>query len=373
MKIGIDARCLEGRRTGVGRYLANLLKRWAETAPHNVYCLYTKHETPDDSFLDAQCFVKKTVGGPLLKKGPLWEQIALRKSLAEDGVEVFFAPAYTAPLRSNCPFAVAIHDVSYEAHPEWYPFLQRLYFRYFSRRASARAGYVITDSKDAKHEMTKYYNLAEDKVKVIPLAADTVFKPIEDLGKIEATKRELGISGRFLLYVGMIFTRRNIPVLLDAFSTVRKEAPDCALVLIGKNETEPRINIAQLLISRGLDQSVILHEYVAQSDVVNLYNGTAGFVYLSTYEGFGLPVLEAMQCGAPVITADASCLPEIAGGAAILVNPNKADDVAKALNTVLADENLRDELKRRGLKRAADFSWDKTARLTLETLEALIQ
>lgn len=373
MRIGIDARCLEGSRTGVGRYLTNVLRYWGKQAPNHEYYLYTKREIPSDEFLKAPCFVKKTVGGAFLRKGPIWEQMVLPRAMSSDDIDVFFAPAYTAPLSLKCPYVLAIHDISYEAHPKWYPFLERSYYRYVSKHAAARAKSVITDSQEVRKEITKYFGPDIADVNVIYLAADKVFSPVDEPAVIEATKQKLDLTGRYLLYVGMMFTRRNIPVLLESFARVRRTIPDCKLVLIGENKTEPRIDIDGLIAKLGLEDAVVWREYVDQSDVINLYSGAEAFIYLSSYEGFGLPVLEAMQCGTPIIVSDISCLPEIVDDAAVLVNPYDVDAVAGAITGVLTDDDLRDDLRNRGLRRAKEFSWDETARRTLKLLEEAVR
>jgi glycosyltransferase involved in cell wall biosynthesis len=373
MRIGIDARCLEGYRTGVGRYLTNLLRIWGKQNTEHSYILYTKQEVPNDEFLKASCFIVKNAGGALLKKGPIWEQLLLPRVVSGDDVDVFFAPAYTAPLSLKCPFVLAIHDVSYEAHPEWYPFLERSYYRYVSKRAAAKAKHIITDSQEVKREINKYFGAQLADANVIYLAADEVFLPVDEPAVIAATKRKLGLVNRYLLYVGMMFTRRNIPVLLEAFAQIRGLAPDCDLVLIGENKTEPRIDLDKLVDRLDLKSAVWQRDYIDQSDVVNLYSGAEAFVYLSSYEGFGLPVLEAMQCGAPVIVSNASCLPEIAGGAAVLVVPEDAKAVASAITEVLTDDELRSDLRNRGLRRAREFSWKESAQRTLKLLEGAIR
>lgn len=377
MRMGIDGRPLERERTGVARYLLGLLRMWAKEHRAHEYYLYFEHEVPTDPILDEACFTKRLpVRLPLLRQNIrqlLWEQTILPLAARRDRVDLLFSPGYTLPALFGGPAAVTIHDVSYEAHPEWSRMAQRWRLRTFSRLAARRARVVLTDSEFSKQELLKYYRLPASKIRVVPLAADGFPGPHPAGEAGEYVKDRFGLNEDYLLFVGSIFPRRRIPTLLEAFELALKDGGPTLLVLIGEDCLRRSFDLPQAIeaLNLRLGRRAVLHlPRVHDSDLQCLYKGATAFIFLSEYEGFGLTALEAMACGTPVISARTSSIPEVVGEAALLVcDPTDAVQVSQAILAVSGDAEKRAEMVRRGLSQASRFSWRRCAEETLRVLE----
>jgi len=377
MRMGIDGRPLERERTGVARYLLGLLRMWAKEHRAHEYYLYFEHEVPTDPILDEACFTKRLpVRLPLLRQNIrqlLWEQTILPLAARRDRVDLLFSPGYTLPALFGGPAAVTIHDVSYEAHPEWSRMAQRWRLRTFSRLAARRARVVLTDSEFSKQELLKYYRLPASKIRVVPLAANDFPgpHPAGEAGKY--VKDRFGLNEDYLLFVGSIFPRRRIPTLLEAFELALKDGGPTLLVLIGEDCLRRSFDLPQAIeaLNLRLGRRAVVHfPRVDDSDLQCLYKGATAFIFLSEYEGFGLTALEAMACGTPVISARTSSIPEVVGEAALLVcDPTDAVQVSQAILAVSGDAEKRAEMVRRGLSQASRFSWRRCAEETLRVLE----
>lgn len=377
VRIGIDGRALEGTRTGVARYLANLLRLWAKEHPAHEYYLYFEHQLPADPLLRDACFTKRL---PLRLRLPtqnvrelLWEQTILPAAARLDRVDLLFSPAYTMPVLFGGATVVTIHDVSYEAHPEWSRLPQRWKLRTFSRLAARKADAVLTDSEFSKQELLKHYRLPPSKIRVIPLAADGFPGPHPAGEAGEYVKDRFGLNGDYLIFVGSIFPRRRIATLLKAFELALKDGGPASLVLVGENCLRGSFDLPQAIeaLNLRLGRRAVLHlPLVDDNDLQCLYKGATAFVFLSEYEGFGLTALEAMACGTPVISARTSSIPEVVGEAALLVSdPADPLEVSRTILTVSGDGERRAEMVGRGLSQASRFSWRRCAEETLRVLE----
>jgi len=377
MRIGIDGRPLERERTGVARYLLGLLRMWAKEHRVHEYYLYFEHEVPTDPILDEACFTKRLpVRLPLLRQNIrqlLWEQTILPLAARRDRVDLLFSPGYTLPALFGGPAAVTIHDVSYEAHPEWSRMAQRWRLRTFSRLAARRARAVLTDSQFSRQELLKYYRLPASKIRVVPLAANDFPGPHPAGEAVEYVKDRFGLNENYLIFVGSIFPRRCIRTLLEAFELALKDGGPASLVLVGADCLRSSFELPQAVeaLNLRLGRRVVLHlPRVEDSDLQCLYKGATAFVFLSEYEGFGLTALEAMACGTPVISARTSSIPEVVGEAALLVcDPTDAVQVSQAILAVSGDAERRSEMVRRGLSQASRVSWRRCAEETLRVLE----
>jgi glycosyltransferase involved in cell wall biosynthesis len=377
MRIGIDGRPLERERTGVARYLLGLLRMWAKEHRAHEYYLYFEHEVPTDPILDEACFTKRLPARlPLLRQNIrqlLWEQTILPLAARRDRVDLLFSPGYTLPALFGGPAAVTIHDVSYEAHPEWYRMAQRWRLRTLSRLAARRARVVLTDSEFSKQELLKYYRLPASKIRVVPLAANDFPGPHPAGEAGEYVKDRFGLNENYLIFVGSIFPRRCIRTLLEAFELALKDGGPASLVLVGADCLRLSFELPQAVeaLNLRLGRRAVLHlPRVEDSDLQCLYKGATAFIFLSEYEGFGLTALEAMACGTPVISARTSSIPEVVGEAALLVcDPTDAVQVSQAILAVSGDAEKRAEMVRRGLSQASRFSWRRCAEETLRVLE----
>jgi alpha-1,3-rhamnosyl/mannosyltransferase len=269
-------------------------------------------------------------------------------------VDVFHAPAYTAPLGGPRPLVLTIHDISYERYPEWYPYRRDPVRRAFYRWSARAADRIITDSEFSRQEIVAGYGLAAERIDVVPLAASPSFRP----GPPAAA-----VASRYVLHVGDLHPRRNLDVAVRALLQVRTRRPDLRhlrLVLAGID----RGGAAGLDVIAGEQGLIDFAGTVDDDRLLELYRGASALLYPSLYEGFGLPLLEAMACGTPVIGARAASIPEVTGEAAILLDPHDVAAWADAIEAVL-DEPLAARLREAGCRRAGEFTWRRTAEATL--------
>jgi glycosyltransferase involved in cell wall biosynthesis len=377
MRIGIDGRVLERNRTGVARYLVNLLHLWAEEHHAHQYYLYFEHVLPDDPLFNAPCFTRRLpLRIPLRKRNVrelVWEQTVLPAAAHLDRVDLLFSPAYTLPALFGGATAVTIHDVSYEARPEWSRLPQRWKLRTLSRMAAHRAGAVFTDSQFSKQQLLTHYRLPADKVHVIPLAADDFLRQIPTGQANALLKDTFGLKKSYLLFVGSIFPRRHIPTLMNGFELALKDGGPPMLVLVGADSLHSSFDLAKAVeaLNLKLGRRAVLHlPHVTEHALQCLYKGATAFVLLSEYEGFGLTALEAMACGTPVIAARTSSIPEVLGEAAFLLeDPTDTVEVSRAILAVTTSPASRGEMIRRGLAQASRFSWRRCAQDTIRLLE----
>ncbi|HEB01511.1 MAG TPA: glycosyltransferase family 1 protein [Candidatus Portnoybacteria bacterium] len=370
MKIAIDAHSLEGKPTGVGRYLINLLRNWTNT--NNEYLLYFQQSILKDPVLTAPCFKNKIIKAPLgIKSNACWQHLLLPEVLKKERPDLLFSPSYLLPFNWTGKSVVVLHDISYEAHPEWFSPANRFLLKFISKRAAQKATAIITVSEFSKKEILKYYKVDPAKVKVTLEAADKDCRVVSDQVKLEGFKKKLGINDKFVLAIGSIFNRRHIPELIKGFSQIAPDFPQYQLLIVGENHTCPFIDIEKLINSANskLERKAIIHKDYLKEDLILAYNAAQLTVYLSTYEGFGLPPLESMACGTPVLTSRMTSLPEVVGDDALFADPRDPDQIAKALRKGLTDYKLRKILVERGLERVKKFSWQKCAQQTLKILE----
>ena len=373
MIISIDGRCLEGGRTGTGRYLINLLKFWRKENSCR-FKLYFKEKIPQDEILKSGNFELRILKNYLgFQSNFFFEHFLLPLAIKKDKADIFFSPYYLLPFYCPAKSVVTLHDISYEAHPEWFSLKNQFLLRRISKMAARRADIILTVSKFSKGEIVKYYQVDPDKITVTPLAADDIFTvmPSATISNFPFAKEGIigAVENKFILSVGSIFNRRHIPELIEAFKKIAGEFPGIQLLIIGANRTQPFIDIDKTIrkTNKNLDYRAIIREdYVSEKDLAALYNLAECSVYLSDYEGFGLPLLESMVSGTPVITSRKTSLVEAGGEAAIFVNSNNPPDIYDKIKKVLADENFRKERVKKGLENVKRFSWERCARETLE-------
>ena len=387
MKIGIEAHNLEGKRTGVGRYLINLLKQWDKfNLPSDLkFILYFKKEIPDDLELPDSIFVRKLLKAPFgLRSHALFMHYLLPKAAKKDKVDILFCPGYIAPFFYQGKIALTLHDIIYQARPElynWPSFWDKILLKEFSRISARKAKIIFTPSEFSKKEVLKHYRVNPKKVFVTLEAADSCFRQITDQNKLEEFKKKYQIKDKFIFYIGSIFNRRHLPEAIKAFENLGKATPDesCLskltdyqFLIIGTNHTSPFIDIDDLI--KGVNQrlcrpAILRQDYLKGQDLIALYNAADLLIWLSDYEGFGLPILEAMACGTPVITAPFTSIPEVAGDSAIYIQDSKnIQEISQSIYQGLTDKNLRQKLISQGLAQAKKFSWSRCARQTLQAL-----
>jgi glycosyltransferase involved in cell wall biosynthesis len=364
LRIAIDAHSVGTGLGGNESYATNLIEALAEIDQTNCYTLYVTKREAVERFGNRwpNFSVRSTLPHTPLIRIPL----TLSAELRRNPVDVLHVQ-FTAPPFSPCPVVVSIHDLSFEHLPQTFKWRSRKQLRITVRRTARQASQVIALSEYARNDIVKTYEVSPDKISVIPLAAADHFRPIRDEEELQRVRQTYGIEGEYMLSVGAIQPRKNLGRLVAAYSHLRGAKPEGKLpklVLAGKcawlyDETLRAIKELEL------SDSIILTGYVPESDLPALYSAALCFVYPSYFEGFGLPPLEAMQCGVPVIVGDRTSLPEVVGDAGVLVDPFDVNALAAAIEKVISDSNLRAKLSVQGLARAKLFEWRETARQTL--------
>ena len=365
MHIAIDAHSVGTGLAGNETYAANLVEALAAVDRENRYTIYVTRPAAFERF-DGRwpnVRVQRTLPHTPLLRVPFTLSAELRRRPVD-----LLHVQYTAPPLAPCPVVATIHDLSFEHLPETFKRRSWMQLRLTVRRTARRVAHVIVPSEFTRRDLIETYKLDPSRVSVIPLAAAAHFRPVADAGERERVRRRYGVGGEYVLAVGSIQPRTNLERLVRAYSLLRRERGRSnlpQLVLVGKRawlygETLKAIE------EEGVGGSVVLTGYVSEGDLPALYSGALCFAYPSYFEGFGLPPLEAMSCGAPVLTGNLTSLPEVVGDAGLAADPFDTGALARALARLIDDDALRAELRARGLKRARSFDWRNTARMTLQ-------
>ena len=275
------------------------------------------------------------------------------------------APAYTAPFWSGAPVVLTIHDVSYARHPEWYPYKRDLLRRAFYRRSARGAARILTDSSFSADEIVAAYAVRPERITVAPLGVDSAFSPADGTRALDLPA---AVREPYLLHVGDLHERRNLAVVVDALLAARQHfgaAPALSLVLAGVDRGLGA-GLCAIAAEADAPDAVVLLGTVSEERLRTLYRGATALVYPSLYEGFGLPPLEAMASGTPVIASNCASIPEVVGDAGMLLPPTDVRAWTDAILSVVRDEALRRRMRAAGLQRASTFTWQRTARITLD-------
>lgn len=367
----------EGRaiHVGVNAHLLSLAENY-RSAGINWYVYNLLGHLPDaDSEIDYSVFLseRRYAGAPRLRlclsRLPthrpsvriLWEQAIQPWVVGRIGVELLHGPAFVGPLVSECPLVVTIHDLSFRLYPQGFRTLNRIYLRTFTRWSLRRARRVIAVSESTKCDLIRAYGLPSSKVDVVYNGVDADFQP-RPADQVEAFRAKRGLPEQFILFVGTLEPRKNVVRLIEAYARLPRTRPP--LMLVGGtgwlyDEVLTRVE------ALNLNSEVQFVGYVPAEDLPWWYNAAGLFVYPSLYEGFGLPTLEAMACGTPVVTSTTSSLPEVVGQAGQLVEPTDVEALAVTMEQVLADAGMRENMRQAGLTQARLFSWRKTAEGTV--------
>ena len=368
LHIAIDAHSVGTGLAGNETYITNLIEALAACDTDNRYTLYVTRRAAVERFAGRwpNFAVRLTLPHAPLVRIPVTLVRELRRRPRVDVLHV----QYTAPPFAPCPVVATVHDLSFEHLPATFKRRSWMQLRLTVRRTVRQAAQVIAPSEFTARDLAATYRLTPERINVIPLAAAEHFAPAAP-AEIARVRRRYGLAGDYVLAVGSIQPRKNLPRLIRAYSALRRARPQAKLpqlVLAGKkawlyDET------LRAVAACGRAQDVLLTDYVDEADLPALYTGALCFAYLSYFEGFGLPPLEAMRCGAPVLAADRTSLPEIVGDAGLLVDPFDEEAITHALARLIDDAALRAELRVRGLAQAARYRWHDTARRTLEVYQ----
>jgi len=294
-----------------------------------------------------------------------WEQVVQPFALQKERVDLLHALAFVTPLLSPCPSVVTIHDLSFLLYPEGFKRSKRFYLGLFTRLSARRARRIIAVSKSTKRDVVRLLGVSPGKVEVVYSGIVEAFRPLAE-DRVTAFRSKRGLPERFILFVGTIEPRKNVTRLIEAFATLRPCDPAPWKLVIGGAKGWFYEDVFARVGQLGLEGQVMFPGYIPVSELPLWYNAAELFVYPSLYEGFGLPLLEAMACGTPVVAANTSSLPEVVGQAGLTVDPLDVEGLAEAMRRALDDEALRQEMRERGLQRARGFSWTKTAQETVQ-------
>lgn len=364
MRIAFDGTTLRPGRTGVGYYSEHLLRHVAEEAVGDEVIVISNRPVETTTRLPRHVRVR-TAGWATPRL--VWMQAQAPRMLRELNVDVAHFTNGMVPLASRVTTIVTIHDMSLTLYPRFHPARRVLLNRPLVDLAARRADAIITVSESAKRDIVALYGLPADRVHVIHEAAAPAFQPIDDPAERARVRARYGLRERLILYVGTIEPRKNLPKLIEAFAARRRsgELREHQLVCVGPYGWLSR-DIEQKIAQLDLADGVRFTGYVPFDDLPALYSLAEMFVFPSMYEGFGLPVVEAMACGTPVITGRNSSLAEVAGGAIEHVERLDAEAIGDAIVRLTADPDRRAALSKRGLERARTFSWRRAARETLD-------
>lgn len=355
MQIAYDARSLNHGGTGDATYLRELIRALASINPDDQYLLYANASDPARDNLAAD-FANVSAHSLPYRTGWLWNQRALVPHLEQQEISLLHSQ-YLLPRKFRGKMIVTIHDVSFREHPEWFPHRARLIMNLLIPRSAQRADVILTGSEHAKRAIARTCNVPLEKIVVTPYAASAWARQVDANAHLDVLQKYF-LETPFLLGVGLRGIRKNNQIIIKALDILRQRNsfPNIKLALCGSAEQFPAEVAAH--------PHVQFLGWVPQEDLPPLYALAKAAVYPSLYEGFGLPVLEAMACGCPMICSNATSLPEVAGNAALQIDPHDAEAWAEGIAKVLLDDKLRETMIGDGLKRAVLFTWEKTAQQT---------
>jgi glycosyltransferase involved in cell wall biosynthesis len=362
MRIGIDARELCGRPTGVGRHLSGLLGGWrtSQKAAVHSFVLYAPSQMPSDGAPDPAFDVRVVPGSG----GTRWEQLSLARAARRDRLDAFFAPGYSAPLSLATPTVLLVHDISFVTHPEWFRTREGLRRRLLTRWSASKAKTVLTVSESARAEIATQFGLSSSNVRCVYPGVTALHT---SAAAAPALERE-----PLVLFAGSIFNRRRLPDLIHAFKHVARNRPAIRLEIVGDNRTYPHQDLDGIVAAEGLQEQIRIQSYVPDAALAGLYRRARAFAFLSEYEGFGHPPLEALQAGVPPVLLDTPVAREVCGDAALYVKPGDINAITAALTSLLFDESLRTRVLSAAPAVLARYSWTRAADQTLEAIECSI-
>jgi len=368
MLIGVDAsRAALARRTGTEHYSLQLIRHLVAMDQRNRYRLYFNRPPAP---IDLTGLLTAHVELRVIPLARLWTHVRLSIEMLRQPPDLLFVPAHVLPLIRPRRTVVTVHDLGYRYHPEAHRPLDRWYLELTTRWHVRVATHILADSGVTRHDLIQLYGADPARVTVVYPGCDPAFRPAPE-SEVAAVRQRYGIAGDYVLHVGTLQPRKNLERLLDAFVALQSQLTcGLRLVLVGRKGWLFE-GLFHKVRELGLKDQVIFPGFVPDEDLPALMTGARVLAMPSLYEGFGLPVVEAMACGTPVVCSNRSSLPEVAGEAALLVDPLDVGAWTEALEKVLWDEELRRELRERGFRQAQKFTWEEAARRALEVFQKL--
>ncbi len=362
----IDAHMVGAQETGNETYVASLLQQDAVFGHHGFRLFALMKEAHPEIFPSERTVVEPFCDRQNMRRF-FWQ---MPRAIARTRATLLHV-SYHAPFWVQTPIVVAIHDVSYRVRPRFVTLRNYVIPNTLGYMTARRSKAVLTPSKFSRAEILRIYPWLEQRLFVTPYAAGPQFY-VRQHDEVERVTQKLGIHAPYFLFVGAAQPRKNVQRVVEAFLRVAQQHPGCQMIFAGRwTRTLSRL---QVTYSDAFESKrIMVMGYLSDDELSCLYTGCVGFVFPSLYEGFGIPVMEAMQCGAPVITSNTSCLPEVAGDAALLVDPTATEQIADAMRKILENPSLRESLVQRGFLRARQFTWQATASATAQAYEAALE
>jgi len=366
MEIGIDVRsAFRKKKGGIGVCLNNLVNELLKIDRENYYILYIDDNCDLPLPNNSNVRIRKLE----FPFNSLWTQIRVQVDLFKYQPDIFYFTGHSIPLFCKTKSIVNIYDLTF-LRTRGRKILHQLTTVILTKLAVNRSFHIITISNSTKKDLIHHYHLPDDKISVIPLAYDKkLFHQNYDRNLINEIKRKYKIYNNYILWVGTISPHKNVVRLIKAYNKLKKEGKIQHNLVIAGSKGWLYEDVFKTVDFLNLKNDVIFLDYVKLEDLPLLYSGASIFVFPSLYEGFGLPILETMACGCPVVASNVASIPEVVGDAALLFNPYNMNDIAEKILTVLENKQLKSELINKGIKRLSEFSWEKTALQTLEVFK----
>jgi len=365
---------MEPRYTGVGEYTLNLLENLFLIDSQNQYLLFYNSHGDYQKNLPKFDFPNVAYKGFNYPNKLLNISLGILKKPYIDqmlgGVDLFFAPHISfLSLSKKCKKVITVHDLSFVRSPEFFPAKRKFWFKMFGAECRPHDfDIILADSENTKRDIVQLYGIGEEKIKVVYLGLESDFRPIDNNKELESVREKYKLPEKFILYLGTLEPRKNIVSLIQAYEKLKD--PEHNLVIAGNPGWLYKDIYKTAKNSRAAERIKFIG-YVDRNDKACLYNLADLFVYLSFYEGFGFPPLEAMACGTPVVASYTSSLGEIIGSGGVLVNPYNISEITTTLNEIILDNQVKQSLAQAGILQSKKFNWTTTARETLDTFKTL--
>jgi glycosyltransferase involved in cell wall biosynthesis len=372
MRIAVNARMLSQRKPGgIGTYSYETLRRITNQHPEHNFIFIVDRPFPGKRLFSGNVGVVRTFPSfhPVLWYP--WFEAAVPKILKKHKADIFLSTDGFTSLSTNVPTVVVMHDLNFCYYPQDMPVLHSRYFNYFFPKYSEKATVLATISEHSKKDIVNLYHQPPHKITVTYCGISEEFRPLPEIEK-EKIKQELTSGSPYFLYVGSLHPRKNLVRLIEAFEKFREDIPSNTKLVLTGHKMFKTADIFHTRNRMKHKEDILFTGTVSPERLAKIYGGALALVFVSYFEGFGIPILEAMNCDIPVISSDKTAMPEVCGDAVYLVNPFSVDAIAAAMKIVFLDESLRNTLVQRGRIRKNHFSWDRTADLLWECMERVM-
>lgn len=370
MKIAVNTLAARSDKHGVGVYITGTLNKLTDSYPNDKFLIFASSQFKE--FIEPRdnvTFLEINLTPPVRI---LWEQFALPLILLQHRVDVFWGPVFVVPILKLRKTVVSILDLTFFNLGQTHTFAKRNYFRLMITLAVKVSDVVLSISENTTKDLKELFPNHSSKIITTPLAADRIFQQIKDEKTLLAIKKKFSLPEHYFIFIGVPEPRKNIPSLIEAFAQARPQIPE-HLVLVGGSEYGwGKLDIDALIKERGLSKKVHRLGFVEKEYLPGLLTLSTALTYIPLYEGFGIPVVEAMSCGTPVVSSKISSLAEVGKGAALLVDPYNIGDISNALIKISQDSVYREGLGQKGLVRSKKYTWEETAKLTYNSFKEAV-